>query len=124
MARFLILDDDEDIGSVVQMILQLEGHEAVVLTKADEAIALQRAQPAEVLITDIFMPDKDGLETIQQFRREFPEAKIIAMSGVGDTQRNTYLFSAREVGAAQVLRKPFEKEALLAAVQMVLASRP
>jgi|SRR5688572_26001608 DNA-binding response OmpR family regulator len=124
MARFLILDDDEDIGSVVQMILQLEGHEAVVLTKADDAIALQRAQPAEVLITDIFMPDKDGLETIQQFRREFPEAKIIAMSGVGDTQRNTYLFSAREVGAAQVLRKPFEKEALLAAVRLVLAARP
>jgi DNA-binding response OmpR family regulator len=121
MARFLILDDDEDIGSVVQMILQLEGHEAVVLTKADDAIAMQRAQPAEVLITDIFMPDKDGLETIQQFRREFPEARIIAMSGVGDTQRNTYLFSAREVGAAQVLRKPFEKDALLAAVKLVLA---
>jgi DNA-binding response OmpR family regulator len=124
MARFLILDDDEDIGSVVQMILQLEGHEAAVVTTADEAVAMQRSQPADVLITDIFMPEKDGLETIQQFRRDFPKARIIAMSGGGDTLRNTYLFSAREMGAAQVIRKPFEKDALLAAVRQVLALRP
>jgi DNA-binding response OmpR family regulator len=123
MARFLILDDDEDIGSIVQMILQLEGHEAVVLTAADEAIAMQRAQPADVLITDIFMPDKDGLETIQQFRLEFPRVKIIAMSGGGDMLRHITL-SARELGAVQVIRKPFESGALLTAVRQVLGGAP
>jgi DNA-binding NtrC family response regulator len=124
MARFLILDDDEDLGTIVEMILQMEGHDTAVLKRADEAAALQRSRPADVLITDIFMPDQDGLETIQQFRREFPQVKIIAMSGGGDMLRNvSYLFSARELGAVQVLRKPFEKEALLDVVRQVLASR-
>jgi DNA-binding NtrC family response regulator len=121
MARFLILDDDEDLGTIVEMILQMEGHDTAVLKRADEAAALQRSRPADVLITDIFMPDQDGLETIQQFRREFPQVKIIAMSGGGDMLRNvSYLFSARELGAVQVLRKPFEKEALLDVVRQVL----
>jgi DNA-binding NtrC family response regulator len=121
MARFVILDDDEDICSIVQMILELEGHDAVVVTSADGAVALQRSRPADVLITDIFMPDKDGLETIQQFRREFPETRIIAMSGGGDTLRGVdYLFSAREMGAVQVIRKPFEKEGLLDVVRRAL----
>jgi DNA-binding NtrC family response regulator len=122
MARFLILDDDEDLGSVVEMILQMEGHDTAVFKKSDDAAAMQRSRPADVLITDIFMPERDGLETIQQFRREFPKVKIIAMSGGGDTLRNvSYLFSAREVGAVQVIRKPFEREALLEVVRQVLA---
>ena len=121
MARFLILDDDEDLGSIVEMILQMEGHDTAVLKRAEDAVAAQRSRPADVLITDIFMPDQDGLETIQQFRSEFPQVKIIAMSGGGDTLRNvSYLFSARELGAVQVLRKPFEKEALLDVVRQVL----
>ena len=123
MARFLILDDDEDIGSIVEMILQMEGHETAVLQRAEQAVAAQRSRPADVLITDIFMPDQDGLETIQQFRSEFPQVKIIAMSGGGDMLRNvSYLFSARELGAVQVLRKPFEREALLDVVRQTLAS--
>lgn len=121
MARFLILDDDEDLGSIVEMILQMEGHETAVLQRAEDAVAAQRSRPADVLITDIFMPDQDGLETIQQFRSEFPGVKIIAMSGGGDTLRNvSYLFAASELGAVQVLRKPFEKEALLDVVRQVL----
>lgn len=124
MARFLILDDDEDIGSIVEMILQMEGHDTAVLQRAEDAVAAQRSRPADVLITDIFMPDQDGLETIQQFRSEFPQVKIIAMSGGGDMLRNvSYLFSARELGAVQVLRKPFEREALLDVVRQTLASR-
>lgn len=121
MARFLILDDDEDLGTIVEMILQMEGHDTAVLKRAEEAVAQQRSRPADVLITDIFMPDQDGLETIQQFRREFPQVKIIAMSGGGDMLRNvSYLFSARELGAVQVIRKPFEREALLDVVREVL----
>lgn len=121
MARFLILDDDEDLGSIVEMILQMEGHDTTVLQRADEAFAMQCSRPADVLITDIFMPEQDGLETIQQFRRQFPQVKIIAMSGGGDVLRNvSYLFSARELGAVQVLRKPFEREALLEVVREVL----
>jgi DNA-binding response OmpR family regulator len=124
MARFLIIDDDEDLGSVVQMILELDGHEAMVSTDAEAAVKMQRACAADVLITDIFMPDKDGFEIIRQFRQEFPDVSIVAMSGGGETLRSLrYLSSAREVGAVHAIRKPFEKEALLAVVHEVLASR-
>jgi DNA-binding NtrC family response regulator len=124
MARFLIIDDDEDLGSVVQMILELDGHEAVVSTDAESAVRIQRARAAEVLITDIFMPDKDGFEIIRQFRQEFPDVSIVAMSGGGEMLRSLrYLASAREIGAVHAISKPFEKESLLAVVNEVLASR-
>ena len=124
MARFLILDDDEDIGQVVQMILELHGHEAAVSTDGDTAVTMQKARAADVLITDIFMPDKDGFEVIRQFQQQFPDVSVIAMSGGGDTLRSLkYLSLAREVGAVHIIRKPFEKEALLAVVEKVLAAR-
>jgi DNA-binding NtrC family response regulator len=124
MARFLVIDDDEDLCSVVQMILELDGHEAVTSTHADAASELQKANGADILITDIFMPDKDGFELIQQFRKEFPDVSIIAMSGGGDMLRtHRYLISAREIGAVRIVRKPFESEGLLAVVHEVLESR-
>jgi DNA-binding NtrC family response regulator len=124
MARFLIIDDDEDLGSVVQMILELDGHEAAVSTNAESAVKMHRVRAADVLITDIFMPDKDGFEVIRQFRREFPDVSIVAMSGGGEMLRSLrYLSSAREIGAVHSIRKPFEKESLLAVVHEVLASR-
>ena len=117
----ILLDDIEVAPPCHADRDKMEGHDTAVLKRAEDAIALQRSRPADVLITDIFMPDQDGLETIQQFRSEFPQVKIIAMSGGGDTLRNvSYLFSARELGAVQVLRKPFEKEALLDVVRQVL----
>ena len=124
MARFLIIDDDADIGQIVQMILELNGHEAAVSTDAETGVKIQTARPADILITDIFLPEKDGLEIIRQFQEKFPEVSIIAMSGGGETLRSlTYLSSAREIGAVHVIRKPFEKEALLAVVNDVLDSR-
>lgn len=124
MARFLILDDEEDIGQVVQMILELDGHEAAIATDGETAVTMQKARAADVLITDIFMPEKDGFEVIRQFGQQFPGVSIIAMSGGGDTLRSlSYLTLAREVGAVHVIRKPFEKEALLAVVKEVLAAR-
>jgi DNA-binding NtrC family response regulator len=125
MARFVIIDDDEDLRSVVQMILTLDGHDAEVAANADKALDMQRARPADVIITDIFMPDKDGLETIHQFRQEFPQVRIIAMSGGGEVVKTLrYLASARQLGAVQVIQKPFDGEALLAVVREVLAMEP
>jgi two-component system response regulator HydG len=124
MARFLILDDEEDLGVIVQMILELDGHEAEVATDAETVVKMQRKRAADVLITDIFMPDKDGFEVIREFQREFPSVSIIAMSGGGEMLRSPrYLSSAREIGASHSIRKPFEKEALLTVVGEVLESR-
>ena len=76
----------------------------------------QRARPAQVLITDIFMPGQEGIETIAAFRREWPEIRIIAMSGGGEVSRRGYLGVAESVGADATLQKPFSFATLLDAL--------
>jgi len=96
------------------LLLERAGYDVSLATDGARALELQRAQPADVLITDLFMPEMDGLESIEQFRREFPSVKIIAMSGGGMRVRGAaYLATAEAAGAEAVLRKPFEIDALL-----------
>jgi len=71
----------------------------------------------------VIMPDKEGLETICEIRREWPDARIIAMSGGGRTSPDNYLKMARTMGAAEVLSKPFSNQDLLAAIEGVLGRR-
>src|SRR5256885_5837857 len=85
--------------------------------------SLQRARPADVIVTDIFMPEMEGIETIHDLRREFPEAKIIAMSG-RDPLANLDVFEvARQVGAAKTFNKPFKFEDLIAAVRELTGAK-
>lgn len=112
--RLLIADDDADTRHTMRLLLERAGHEVVLAMNGAQALALQRAQPAEVLITDVFMPEMDGLEAIERFQREFPRVKIIAMSGGGLRVRGQpYLATAGVAGAVAILRKPFEFDALL-----------
>jgi DNA-binding NarL/FixJ family response regulator len=76
----------------------------------------QRASPSQVLITDIFMPGQEGIETIALFRREWPEVRIIAMSGGGEVSRRGYLGVAESIGADATLQKPFSFDALMSAL--------
>ena len=99
------------------------GHEVEEASNGDVALAAYRRQAADVVITDLVMPDKDGLETIMLLRRLDPAVKIIAMSGGGRTlgSGQLYLETARSIGALQILAKPFTGSALLHAVTEVLA---
>ena len=83
MSHILVIDDDIDLRVIMQEALQAEGYEVSVAADGAQGIALQQKQPASLLITDIFMPNKEGIETIRDFRKEFPNVPIIAMSGVG-----------------------------------------
>jgi DNA-binding response OmpR family regulator len=117
MSRILVIDDDIDLRLTMQEMLQAEGYEVSVAADGAQGIALQRKQPASLLITDIFMPNKEGIETIRDFRAEFPDVPIIAMSGGGRLKRRaSTLFAAKEIGAAVILRKPFEMSDLLRSV--------
>src|SRR5262245_58011117 len=108
MARILVIDDDADLREVMQETLQSAGHEVLLAPDGIQGLELQRASPADVVITDIFMPDKEGIETICELKQEFPGVKIIAMSGGGTHVRKpAYLSTASELGADVVLRKPF-----------------
>ena len=121
MRRILVIDDHEDICLFMKEALQMSGYAVDVANDGNTGLALQRRQPADVVITDIFMPDADGMETIQSLKLEFPKVKIIAMSGGGMMSKNVdYLSMAREIGADRVLPKPFDGDALLGAVRQLL----
>ena len=121
MSHILIIDDDSDLRAMIQEVLLAEGYRVSVAGDGELGVALQRKQPASLLITDIFMPNKEGIETIRDFRTEFPDVPIIAMSGGGRLKRQGDLFTAKELGAAVILRKPFEMTDLLRAVAEVLS---
>jgi CheY-like chemotaxis protein len=121
MARILVIDDNEDVCAVVCGVLETAGHEAVRAPDGARGVELQRKSPVALVITDILMPEKEGLETIRDLRQEFPSLKIIAMSGAGARLKATnHLFTAQALGAHAVLHKPFEPSVLLRAVREVL----
>lgn len=113
----LIVDDNADMRSFVRIVLERAGFEVQVAGDGERALDLQRAQPVDVLITDIFMPERDGIELIHQFKSAFPLVKIIAMSGGGRVSNMDYLPFAADIGADRVLRKPFAGNTLLRMLQ-------
>ena len=115
--RVLVIDDNEDMRELIRYILVDQGFE--VDTAANGALGLesQRRSAAEIVITDIFMPEVDGLETLMTLRREFPHTKIIVISG----RAADYLPSAEALGAAKTFTKPFSLDALAAAVRELVS---
>ena len=91
MARILIIDDDEQVRRYLRKILEAQGHEVVAASDGKLGIELCREEPTDLIITDIFMPEKEGLETIGELRRDYPDVKIIAISGGGRTGNLDFL---------------------------------
>lgn len=121
--RILLADDDEQVLQVVMKLLKSAGHAVHVARNGREAIELVAGQTFDLVLTDILMPDKDGIETIRQLRRQAPAVRIIAMSGGGQLQAEVYLNLAQKLGIARTLRKPFSRDELLHAVQVVSSPR-
>jgi len=130
MASILIIDDEKDIRDALQMVLERAGYEVRVASNGNEALELQREAPAQLVITDIIMPEKDGVRTIKELSREFPGLRIIAISGGGGVEplaykpgaitTTAYLAAAKEVGADRVFSKPFDRKDLIQAVDDLL----
>jgi CheY-like chemotaxis protein len=117
----LLVDDDESFRPMLHATLERCGYDVVAATNGNEALALYRQREVDLVITDLIMPDKEGLETIAELRREAPGVRIIAMSGGGRNTPNAYLHVAKQFGAAQVLPKPFSTQELLDAIHGALA---
>ena len=117
--RILILDDSADLREAMRQLLAAEGHEVDTAADTAEAMRIHRLRAADVLITDIFMPGTDGLETIVAFRERWPRLRIVAMSGGGELAKRDYLGVAAEIGADLLVRKPFDPPAFLAAIAML-----
>jgi DNA-binding response OmpR family regulator len=130
MAKLLVIDDEEDIRFVLKEILERAGYEVDVAADAKEGLDLLRENRADLVITDIIMPGKDGVETVYDIRMEFPNTRIIVISGGGNVapleyepnaiMTTAYLASASAAGADVTLTKPFEREELLTAIRVLL----
>lgn len=123
MARILIIDDDPDILKLLRRVLESRGH--TVLEASDGSTALRHfaGDPADLVLTDIFMPQMDGIELIMRVKEAFPEARVVAMSGGGRLPMSNVLGAASMLGAEDVLAKPFTAAEVLAAVERALAGR-
>ena len=121
MARVIVADDDEKIRAMVRLILRHDGHDVVTANDGASALKAARESGADLLVSDVFMPDVDGLELIRRIRQEMPDIKIISMSGGGFGGTMDMLTVARHLGASVTLHKPFTASALLAAVEQALA---
>jgi DNA-binding NtrC family response regulator len=118
MVRILVIDDDEDFRSMLCRALEQTGYTVEGARNGHEGCELQRMEPVDLVITDILMPEREGLETIQALRQEFPEIKIIAISGgVGPLN---FLPLARKFGVLRTLQKPFTLQQLYEVMREVL----
>ncbi|GAG15292.1 unnamed protein product, partial [marine sediment metagenome] len=119
-ARILVIDDDDQIREMLRQMLEREGYEVVDAPDGKVGMRLFRKQPPELVITDLIMPEKEGIETITELRGEFPEVKIIAMTGGGRIPPEVYLRVAKRLGAMRTFAKPIEREELLEAIRELL----
>ena len=122
MTSILLIDDDEQLRTMLSVVLRRAGYEVQVAIDGIEASNFYRSHPTDLIITDLIMPGKEGLEIIMELRKDYPRAKIIAMSGGGRSGTMSYLKVAKAFGAQEVLEKPFPNQEILEAVRRVLAA--
>jgi DNA-binding response OmpR family regulator len=119
--KILVIDDDEQMRGLLRQVMEWAGHEGVEAADGREGTRLQRQHRADLVITDLIMPEQEGLETITALRRDYPGLKIIAISGGGRIGPEAYLPAARELGADRVFSKPFDVQELAETVRELLS---
>ncbi len=120
MAHVLVLDDEEEVRRVLVRALRGAGYEASEAENGLDGLELIRKEPVDLVITDLVMPELDGLEFIREMARTRPGTRVIAISGGGIWDKQSLLTLAGMVGALRTLEKPFELKELLALVKEVL----
>ena len=122
LRTILLIDDNDAIREMVRRVLVNAGYAVQEAQDGKAGLAYYHQQRFDAVITDIVMPETEGLETIRELRRADPLVKIIAMSGAGGPAGGGYLDFALKFGAQRILHKPFTADALLAIVNEVLAT--
>lgn len=123
MARILVIDDEAEVRTVLRRALEKAGHEVVEAEDGKEGMRSYRRVGADLVITDILMPEQDGLQCILELRRLDPQLPVIAMSGGSTRVTIDVLEDARRFGARQTFEKPFDVSAVVAAVEAELRKR-
>ena len=120
MAHIILIEDSNSLRGILKKTLEYEGHEVLDAQDGKDGERLYREGYADLVITDIVMPNKDGIETIIELRRDFPDIKILAISGGGRIGSEQYLDMAKSLGAQDILGKPFKQKDLLESVRKLL----
>ena len=120
MATILLVDDDDEFLAILSAVLTRAGYQVVVAFDGQRAMKLYRSRPTDLVITDLVMPEKEGLELIGELKQLNSKVKIIAMSGAGRNALPDYLKMAKALGAQRVLAKPFSQREILEAVSEAL----
>lgn len=118
----LIIDDDQALRDSLRRTLRREGYTVLEAAEGGEGLKVLKSHPVDVVLVDLFMPGKEGLETIGELRRSHPGIKIIAMSGGGKKGHMDVLKAAKLMGARRVLAKPFTREELIDTVEQLLVN--
>ena len=122
MSTILVVDDDTQVLEVMSEMLRLEGHTVAVAENGQQAVEQIRDHYFDLVITDLIMPEKEGLETIADIRRHHSRMPIIAISGGGRVGPTDYLETARFIGANATLAKPFGRQELISTVSHLLTA--
>jgi DNA-binding NtrC family response regulator len=122
MARIVVIDDQEPIRRIVRRALENDGHEVLDASDGEAGMQLVDRGPVDVVITDIFMPGLDGIQTLREIRKRHPAVKVIAMSGGDSTGMLDLRRDAELLGAVKSLQKPFTTRQISELVKGVLAS--
>ncbi len=120
MGRVLIADDNADTRDALGMILGAAGHEVVMAADGEEAVDRYRAQPFDVLVLDLLMPKRDGFETLRILKQEYPDVRVLVISGAWRVAGRDALAYARELGAAVAILKPADASVVLQAGEALL----
>jgi DNA-binding response OmpR family regulator len=112
--RVLVIEDNVDLRDYLRLALESQEYEVFTARNGQEALGYMNGHPIDVVLTDLFMPEMDGIEIITALRRQFPAVRVVAMSGRPGVD---YLAVARELGVTSTLRKPFDIDELLAALE-------
>lgn len=120
VSAILLVDDDLQVLDVLSEMLRLEGHNVVTAVNGNAALERMKADPFDLVIADIIMPEKEGLEIISDIRKRHAALPIIAISGGGRIGPDDYLEAARHIGANATLAKPFARNEFISVVDSLL----
>jgi DNA-binding response OmpR family regulator len=120
LARILVIDDDPDLRRTMRRILERAGHEVDEADNGATGLRMVEARPPDLVVTDLLMPEKEGIETIVELRERYPEVGIVAVSGAGGVTRDGPLLDAELFGADATLSKPFDVDEFQDTVTRVL----
>ena len=120
MKNILVIDDNENMLQMMFDLLTRSGYNVISATDGAQGLKKFHAHPPDMVITDIIMPEKEGLEVIMELNKQQPKPKIIAISGGGILEPKTYLALAQKLGADEVIAKPFRPAELLKLVAQLL----